>query len=242
MNYGNFYGIGVGPGDPELITVKGMKILSRCKKIFVPKARIKSESIALKIAASYIRKDAEICEVVFPMVEDKDVLRRHWDDSADNILQALSSGEDACFLTLGDTLLYSTYIYLARALRHKAPELNIVTVPGITAFSAAAALTHFSIGETRNPVTIIPTSDNLEQLDQSLNGKGTIVLMKVGKRLPDILTMLARKNLLKSSVFVARAGLEGEQIVTDLSTISDVDEKTGYLSIILVDTERNYET
>ena len=238
MSYGNFYGIGVGPGDPELITVKGMKILSRCKRVFVPKARIKSESIAQKVASAYIREDAEIREVLFPMVEDKEVLRKHWADSAAKILKALSSGEDACFLTLGDALLYSTYIYLVRALRDKAPQLNISTVPGITAFSAAAALTNFSIGESRNPVTIIPMSDDLDQLDQSLNGNGTIVLMKVGKRLPDIIPILERKNLLSSSVFVARAGLEGEKIVTDLNTIQDVDAKTGYLSIILVDTER----
>lgn len=242
MNYGTFYGIGVGPGDPELITVKGMNILSRCKLVFVPKSRKKGESVARKIAIEYIRDDAEIREVLFPMVEDKDVLRKHWDDSATEILSALSSGEDACFLTLGDTLLYSTYIYLARALRAKAPALNIITVPGITAFSAAAALTDFCIGESRNPVTIIPTSDDLEQLDRSLDGKGTIILMKVGKRLPAILPMLERKNLLKSSVFVSRAGLEGEKIITDLSTIQNVDEKTGYLSIILVDTQRSYKT
>ena len=167
--------------------------------------------------------------------------RNAWEDSAAEILDVLSSGEDACFLTLGDTLLYSTYIYLFRALKDIAPDLKIVTVPGITAFSAAAALTNFRIGESRNPVTIIPTSDNLEQLDQSLNGNGTIVLMKVGKRLPDILPMLERKNLLKSSVFVSRAGLEGEKIITDLSTIQGVDEKTGYLSIILVDTKRSNE-
>ncbi len=241
MNSGNFYGIGVGPGDPELMTVKGMNILARCKKVFVPKSRTKRESVARKIAETYIREDAEIREVLFPMVEDKEVLRRHWEDSAAEILDVLSSGEDACFLTLGDTLLYSTYIYLFRALKDIAPDLKIVTVPGITAFSAAAALTNFRIGESRNPVTIIPTSDNLEQLDQSLNGNGTIVLMKVGKRLPDILPMLERKNLLKSSVFVSRAGLEGEKIITDLSTIQGVDEKTGYLSIILVDTKRSNE-
>jgi precorrin-2/cobalt-factor-2 C20-methyltransferase len=241
MSYGTFYGIGVGPGDPELITVKGMNILSRCKRVFVPKARIKSESIAHKIAESYIRADAEISEVLFPMVEDREVLRKQWEESADEILETLAAGEDACFLTLGDALLYSTYIYLVRALRGKEPELRIVTVPGITAFSAAAALTNFNIGESRNPVTIIPTSDDMEQLDKALDGTGTIILMKVGKRLPGIIQILSRKKLLNSSVFVARAGLEGEKIVTDLTTMQDADEKTGYLSIILVDTERKGE-
>lgn len=241
MSLGTFYGIGVGPGDPELMTVKGMRILAGCKRVFTPKARIKAESIAQLIAGEYIRIDAEVREFVFPMVEDREVLASHWKECATEIHAVLKTGEDACFLTLGDTLLYSTYIYLIRELKKIEPALKIVTVPGVNAFSATAAATNFPLGESRSTITIAPSSDDMERLERALDGDGTIVIMKVGKRLQEILALLRSKELLDSSVFVARAGLEGERIVTNMRELEGADPKTGYLSIILVDAERKWK-
>ena len=236
--YGNLYGIGVGPGEPGLITVKGAELLSTCRHVFVPKARVKAESVALRIAGEYLNRDAHIYEVLFPMIEDKDELKRHWETSAKLISEVLVRGEDACFITLGDTLLYSTYIYLVRALREIIPDVKIVTVPGINSFSAAAALTDFPLGESRKPLTIIPAANDLNSVRSALDNNGTIVLMKVGKRLREIIALLEEKDLLQSSVFVARAGMEGQHIETDMTKLKGADEKTGYLSVILVDAER----
>ena len=154
-----------------------------CRKVFVPKARGEGDSAALSIAAAYLRADAEIHELVFPMITDRKELARRWEDSAGQVAAVLQAGEDACFLTLGDPLLYSTYIYLLRALRKILPEVQAVTVPGVTAFSAAAALTDFPIGEAKEPVTIVPTADDLQALEEALARGGTVVLMKIGKRL-----------------------------------------------------------
>lgn len=237
MKRGTLYGIGVGPGDPELITVKGANVLSRCRHVFVPKARHASDSLALAIAQRYIDKTAEVRELVFPMTSDQAELSHRWGESAGEIIGVLEKGEDACFLTLGDPLLYSTYIYLLREIRARVPEIDVVTVPGVTAFSAAAALSEFPIGEAKEPVLVIPTADDLEEVRQSLKERGTVILMKIGKRLPDILNILEDAGLIDRSVFVSHAGMSSQRVETDLRNLRKEDAEAGYLSIILVHTE-----
>ncbi len=241
MTLGTFYGVAVGPGDPGWLTARAIEILSRVKKIFVPKAKLKSASTALKIAEPYIPADAQVVELVFPMETDKKVLSRHWRESASIIAQTLEHGEDACFLTLGDALLYSTYIYLLRELRQHLPSVEVITVPGVSAFSAAASLIHFPIGVGKKPVTVIPTSDDLGLLRRALNLGGTVVLMKIGRRLPAILDLLAKEELLDKGVFVSRAGLDNQRIETDLKKLCGESGEAGYLSIILVDAEKEAE-
>lgn len=234
MSHATLYGIGVGPGDPELITVKGANALSRCSHVFVPKARAKSESVARSIAERHIPAEAEIHEVVFPMVTDRAELERRWDASARAVAEVLEAGEDACFLTLGDPHLYSTYVYLVRALRKRGGDFSIVTVPGVTAFSAVAALTDFPVGEAKDPVVIVPTADDLEDVRRALDMGGTVVLMKVGARLQAILDLLDETDAIDRAVFVSRAGLPGERVETNLRKLHGQPDDVGYLSTILV--------
>ncbi|MHB8879288.1 MAG: precorrin-2 C(20)-methyltransferase, partial [Myxococcaceae bacterium] len=154
-------------------------------------------------------------------------------EAARRVGEVLESGEDACFLTLGDPLLYSTYVYLLRALRARLPQVRVVTVPGVTAFCAAAALTEFPVGAGKEPVAIIPTADDLEPVRSALARGGTVVLMKVGKRLPGIIDLLEQTGALNRAVLVARAGLDGQRIETDLKKLREAPE-AGYLSVILV--------
>jgi precorrin-2/cobalt-factor-2 C20-methyltransferase len=234
MKIGTLYGIGVGPGDPDLITVKAAKLLAESKHVFVPKARKGSESLALTIARKHINPDAEIHEVLFPMTTDRDELEAHWENSARVIGEVLEEGNDACFLTIGDAFLYSTYIYMLRALRRKLPEAEVETIPGITAFSAAAALAEFPVGQAKEPVTIIPTADDLEEVRHAVSKGGTVILMKIGKRLGGILDILENTGALGRSVFVSHAGMDDQRIETDLSKLRGEEADTGYMSIILV--------
>ena len=238
MKKGTLYGVGVGPGDPKLITVKGREVIGACRHVFAPKARIKAESLALQIAGRYAGPDAQIHEVVFPMVEDESVLERHWSECAAGIVALLDAGDDVCFLTLGDTLLYSTHIYLVRAVKALSPAASVVNIPGVNAYSAAAALTGFPLGEGKKPLLVIPVSDDLEVVREAIDGDRTVVLMKVGKRLPEIVALLEARGLACRSVFVARAGLEGERIETDLTKLKGKGEALGYLSVILIPAER----
>jgi len=238
MKKGTLYGVGVGPGDPGLITVKGREVIGACPHVFAPKARIKSESLALQIAGRYAGAGARIHEVVFPMVEDETVLERHWNECAAEINALLEAGEDVCFLTLGDTLLFSTHIYLVRALKALSPDAAVVTIPGVNAFSAAAALTGFPLGEGKKPLLVLPVSDDLGIVREALDGERTVVLMKVGKRLPEIIALLETRGLAQRSVFVARAGLADERVETDLTKLKAAGAELGYLSVILVPAER----
>jgi len=234
MKRGTLYGIGIGPGDPDLMTLKGVKILGDCPHVFVPKARQDAESLALNIARKHVRPEAKIHEILFPMTTDKKELEERWEESARQIAEVLESGADACFLTLGDTFLYSTYIYMLRALRRRLPEAEVVTIPGITAFSAAAAVSEFPVGEAKEPVTIVPTADDLDQVKRAIRSGGTVVLMKIGKRLDRILEVLDSEGAIGRSVFVSHVGLDNQKIVKDLNTLRGGDADRGYLSVILV--------
>jgi len=234
MTSGTLYGIGIGPGDPELITLKGARLIGACRNLFVPKARTASESVALAIARPFVGPETRIEELLFPMTPDREELAEKWDAAAARVAEILADGEDACFITLGDPLLYSTYIYLLRALRKRLPDLKVVTVPGITAFGAAAALTEFPIGEGREPVTIVPAADDLTAVRRALAAGGTVVLMKIGKRLPELLDLLDAEGLLESSVFVSHATMAEQRIETDLRRLKTEGPEAGYLSIILV--------
>lgn len=234
MKLGILYGIGVGPGDPGLMTLKGARVLEGCRHVFVPKARGENGSIALAIAGRYLRSDSRVCELVFPMSADKEELSRHWEKAAGKVADVVGTGEDACFLTLGDPFLYSTYIYLVRSLRKLLPGLEAVTIPGITAFSAAAALAEFPIGEGSKRAVVIPASDDLDGIEKELERGGTIILMKVGRRLGRVLDLIEQAGFLDRAVYVARAGLEGQQVEVDLRRLRQQKQEADYLSILLV--------
>lgn len=230
---GHFYGIGTGPGDPGWLTVRGAQILGACPHIFAPKARIKSESLAQTIARPHIAPGATIHELLFPMTRDEEELAAHWRTAADEVASVLERGENACFLTIGDPMLYSTYVYLLRSLRERLPELKAETVPGVPSFCAAAALTGFTLGEGKAPVTIVPTADDLTAVRQAVRQGGTVVLMKIGARLPHVLEMLREEECLQEAVLVSRAGQAGERIERDLAALLGQNADVGYLSVIL---------
>jgi precorrin-2/cobalt-factor-2 C20-methyltransferase len=234
VNFGTFYGIGIGPGDPELLTIKAASVLRRCQHVFVPKAEIGKDSTALDIARQFINSTAQIHAQTFPMTADRELLSQYWREAAAEVAGVLKQGKDACFLTLGDCLLYSTYIYLLRELQAICPDVPVVTIPGINSFSAAAALTQFPLGEGKESIHIVPTADDLKSVRSTLKQGGTVVLMKVGNRLAEIIKILDADGLLDQAVFVARAGQAGQRIETDLRKLEGESVQAGYLSIILV--------
>lgn len=242
MKTGTLYGIGVGPGDPELVTVKAARILESCGHVFVPKARIKAESVALSIAHRYINKKAQIHELTFPMTKDPGELARRWEENGREVASILGNGEDAAFLTLGDLFLYSTYIYLLKELKKLMPYAEIVSVPGVTAFSLASALTAFPVGEGSEPITVIPAAvTDINVIREAFTKPGTVILMKIDKKLPEIMNMMEETGVIERAVMVSRAGMEDQRIETDLRTLKNCDPQAGYLSIILVHTAKGGE-
>ncbi|GAB6167010.1 precorrin-2 C(20)-methyltransferase [Thermostilla marina] len=234
MKRGTLYGIGIGPGDPELITVKGAAILNACRHVVVPKASETADSVALNIVRTYLAKDAVVHECVFPMSRDRHVLQTRWRKAALLVAELTADGHDVAFVTLGDPLLYSTYIYLFKAVREIVPELNVVTVPGVSAFNAVAAAAHFPVGRGKEPVHIFPAADNPQALQSAVNASGTVVLMKIGKRLPQVLESVAVADRPVEAVFGAHVGMENEYVEHDLERLRQAAADVGYLSTMIL--------
>lgn len=130
MSQGILYGIGVGPGESELMTVKAVEILKTVDVIITPRTE-KQESVAFHIAKPYIPKHVEIMPIVFPMIPDMSVQEKAWKENRKSIGDILDQGKNVAFLTLGDPMFYSTYMYVYRALT---PDYRVETIPGVPAF------------------------------------------------------------------------------------------------------------
>jgi precorrin-2/cobalt-factor-2 C20-methyltransferase len=231
MNQGVLYGVGVGPGDPELITVRAANIISRSKLIFAPKSGPSRDSLALKIARRYVREDADVRLLEFPLEVGQKPQER-WANSIQPVVEALGRGEDACFVTLGDPYIYSTYIYLVRAVRNRLPSADIVTVPGVTAFNAAAALAQFSLAEADESINLVPASAIMDASNWSDPSSGTHVVMKIGDKLANVKASLHGFCEMERTVFVTRAGLPGQTVVEWPSEILD-DLDQANMTVIL---------
>ena len=229
-----FYGVGVGPGDPELLTLKGFKILKNMDVIFVPKAKAKDDSLAREIIENILDKKKEFIELEFPMVKDKGELEKRYKNSAEIIIQKINSGKKVAYLTIGDPLLYSTYIYLLGALKEADPDLVIETIPGVSAYSAVAARFSCSMAEKNEKICICTVPDDLNDLKKTITDHDTVVMMKVAKRLPEVIELLRELDLAKDAIFGSHVGMAGEKLIQGFDDSASLSEKEGYLSTIIV--------
>jgi len=226
---GIFYGVGVGPGDPELLTVKAIQVIKEADVIIAPKTEKKEGSVALSIASPYLKPDVEILTQVFPMVSDTEILTEAWESNKQSILTLLAAGKKVVFLTLGDPMFYSTYIYVFRLLEDSGYPIE--TVPGVTAFCAIGSKLGYPLVEGNNILSIIPATIEEEKLEQALAMSDNVVLMKVYKNYNEVVEKLGRHNLADKAVMISRCGLPDEEVVRELNNIGD--KKINYLSTIL---------
>ena len=226
---GTFYGIGVGPGDPELLTVKAIKAIEAADVLIAPKTEKKEGSVALEIARPYLKDDIEIVYQVFPMVKDFAEDTGAWEENKAEILALLNAGKNVAFLTLGDPMFYSTYIYVFRLLEHE--DVDIVTIPGIPAFAAIGSRVGRPIVEGNDILAIIPGTADAQRLEEVMAVASSAVVMKVYHNSAEIIDLLRRNNMTKEAVLVSRVGLDDERIIHDLE--AHADEKLNYLSTIL---------
>jgi len=226
---GILYGIGVGPGDPELITLKAVNLLKDIDVVVAPRTGNKVNSTALSIARPHLRGDAEILELIFPMTDDENQLNKAWENNKEFILSLLEQGKRVAFLTLGDPMLYSTYIYVLRLLA-KHP-VTIETVPGITSFCAAASRAGFPLAEGDDILTIIPATCGRDKLSQAMAVSDNVVLMKVSRNTSELIEQMHLQGLSQHAVMVSKCGHPDESVQTDINDPSNL--KSVYLSTIL---------
>lgn len=228
---GKLYGIGIGPGDPKLITLKAKEILDKVKTIFVPKAKEDTLSLARSIIENIFLKPKNFIELTFPMTKDKKILRKYWKESARKIAQEIKRNKIAAYLTIGDPFIYSTYIYMIKELKKDFPNIEIETIPGISSFNASAAKAQVPLVEGSEKLAILAVTDNLKELKKILKEFDTVVLMKIGSKLNKVIQLLKDMKLIETSVLISHVGQLNEKIVRDLSSL---DNKIGYLSVIIV--------
>lgn len=228
---GKFYGIGVGPGDPELLTLKAFRLLEQVDVLCIPKSKMEKESLALKVVSQVMDRDFRVLELLFPMSHDEAVLAEHWDRAASLVAAELDAGYNVAFITIGDPMFYSTYSYLLERVR-KDPAVEVVTVPGVTAFAACASLINEPLTEKDERVAVIPAAYSLDDLRDVLDNFDNVVLMKVNKNYDAVVGLLEELGLLDRAVYISRCGYPDQFFTTDLKSL--VGKDRDYMSILII--------
>lgn len=225
---GTLYGVGVGPGDPELMTLKAVKTIRQSSVIAVPKTN-GSDRVALSIAARAVPEvqTKQVLEVNMPMTKDSRVLLESHEKAAEQIIDFLKTGVNVSFLTLGDPTIYSTYIYVHRLVRVKGYDAEII--PGVPSFCAASAKLGDSLVDTSQPLHVLPGSYG--DIRENLAMNGTKVLMKSGSAFESVKAELEASGLLGCAKMVVNCGMENEKIVDAMDVTT---ETSGYFTIIVV--------
>ncbi len=226
---GILYGVGVGPGDPELLTLKAIRAIEKADIIIAPKTEKKENSVALEIAQPYLKEGVQVVKMVFPMVFDQNELQDAWISNRNQIVELLASGKKVVFLTLGDPMFYSTFIYIYKLLDNCGYPVE--SIPGITAFCAIGSKLGYPLAEGNDILSIIPATAQQERISQALANADKVVLMKVYKNYDDVVGLLGEHNLLTKATMITKCGLPDEKIITDLA--AEAGNKQNYLSTIL---------
>ncbi|GII21499.1 precorrin-2 C(20)-methyltransferase [Planosporangium mesophilum] len=228
-------GVGVGPGDPELVTLKAVRVLATAGRVFVPvldAADTGRAEATVRAHASHER----IERLVFALNERTDTARRerHWDAAGSRVAQWLrDTGGTAAFATIGDPNVYSTFGYLAQTVRDLLPDVVVETIPGITAMQAMAAASGTPLVEGTEPLTLLPLARGVEPLRDALTGDGTVVVYKGGRHLRRIAELA--KDAGRDAVYGEHLGLPDERV----RSLSDVDDSGPYLATVLLPARRS---
>lgn len=220
---GKLWGVGVGPGDPELLTLKAVRVLREADVVAVPDSG-KADKTAMQIAAAYL-EGKELLYAAAPMVRDKNVLEQAYTDNADKICALLDQGKQVAFITLGDPTVYSTYLYTHKKVLTRGYEAEIV--PGIPSFCAAAARLNRALCEGAEPLLILPASHGQEAL---LDIPANKVFMKAGRSILDLQEQLRQRGQLDGAAMVENCGLPGERVYEHFA---DLKEPSGYFSLVI---------
>jgi precorrin-2/cobalt-factor-2 C20-methyltransferase len=232
MTYGTLYGVGVGPGDAELVTIKATKVLGRVAVVFAAASSDNDYSLAVEIVAPYLRQGVPVEHLGFPMSRDKTVLASAWEENGRTVAEALRQGNDAAFVTLGDPLIYSTFGYLMETVRRTDPDIPIRIIPGVTSYQAGAAAAGRVLAEADESYAVISGAAGARKLKQVIDHVDSVVMLKVYRNYKEILHTLEEQGLTGGSVLISRCGLKGEEIVRDLKDRDDTPPP--YLSHLII--------
>ena len=225
---GKLYGVGVGPGDPELLTLKALRLIKDNEVIAVPGKEIQASVAYQIVKRAYEELDEKtLIPVAMPMTKDPQVLKANHDKAADQVESYLKEGKNVVFLTLGDTTVYSTYLYVHKRILERGYEAEIVS--GITSFCAVAARLNMGLVEADQPLHVIPATYKAQEMDEILKLPGTKVLMKTGKKMKQVKESIEKSG--QKAVMMENCGMPSEKIYR---SAEEIPEDSGYYSLIIV--------
>lgn len=221
---GKLYGLGIGPGDPELLTLKAVRLIRESDIVLVPGTNPR-DTVAYQITVQAVPELAqmEVVGIPMPMTKDLDLLEETHEKGAAQVAEYLMAGKTCVFLTLGDPTVYSTYIYIHKKIQKRGLETEIVS--GIPSFCAVAAKMGISLVEKAEELHVIPA---VYQIDEGMELSGTKVFMKVGKRSQRLRELLKEKHA--DAVMIENCGMPGEKIYANPEEFPD---SVGYYSLVI---------
>lgn len=225
-----FYGIGVGVGSSDTITKKAIDILKELDILFVPTAKnLDSFSVAHNIVQCYLKDNIIIKDRYFPMNYNTKKLQNTWKAIANEIEKDVLDDKKVGFVTIGDPMVYSTYIYLLKLLKDK---IKIITIPGITSFLDIASNNNFPLVEGNDPLVIIPATIGIDKLKKYIINENSIVIMKVYKNYDEIINILIDEQLEKYAIAVSNSSKNEEVVYKNINDLKKED--ISYFTTILI--------
>jgi precorrin-2/cobalt-factor-2 C20-methyltransferase len=221
MSYPVLYGVGVGPGAPDLLTLRAVETLKRAEVLALPRSSDYGASMAWKIIEPVIGKNAgqQRLFLTFPMSKEPARLRQAWDIAFAKIGEHLEAGRSVAFATEGDPSLYSTFGYLQREAAQRWPGIKVEIVPGVSSIAAVPATVGRSLADGLERIAIIPANYGVEDLIAVLNSFDTTILMKIGSQMAKVVAALERTGLLDKAVYVSKATMREQRVALDLRTV-----------------------
>lgn len=213
---GTLYGVSVGTGDPELITVKGQRLLQQVRVIAFPMGISDKPGLAEQIISPWITIEQEKLPLYFPYVQDEQQLQQAWKQAAATVGNYLEGGIDVAFACEGDISFYSTFTYLAQTLIEDYPQLTIKTIPGVSSPMASASVLGIPLTLRSQGLAILPALYNVAELEQVLRWADVIVLLKVSSVYDQVWNSLQRLDLLDNAFIVERATQPEQKIYKNL--------------------------
>jgi precorrin-2/cobalt-factor-2 C20-methyltransferase len=229
---GTLYGISVGPGDPELLTLKGLRLLKQAPVVAFPAGVQGKLGMAEQIVDEWLHPEQVRLALTFPYVQDEAVLTAAWQLAAQQVWAYLQQGQDVAFACEGDVSFYSTFNYLAQTLQEQHPEAAIVPIPGVCSPLAAAANLGIPLTIRHQRLVVLPAIYNRAELETTFQWADVVVLMKVSSVYPELWNVLQHLNLLERSYIVEWATLPRQVIHRDLRDKPDL--KLPYFSLLIV--------
>ena len=230
--------VGCGPGDPELLTIRALNLITEADVIFVPTSKVDKPSIALSIVAKYIKETTKIINLVFPMVKDKDSLKDYWEKNTLEISQMVRTGKKTLYLTVGDPSLYSTWIYIHRELKKNHKDIEIEIIPGITSIFAFAAESKIGLVEGNEHLSIVPACYDLNKVKNTVKASDTIVFLKDGRYFDNVIEMLSDSGFGEETQIAIAQDVSTKENILEIKHLKDLKGKKQpsqkYFSIMVV--------